>query len=51
MLGKAIGQLNGTHVQKLAGPYVGNLHKDIVVNTHLGDLGNIGNPGSLRQSR
>jgi len=39
-----------THVYKLSGPYVGELHEDMVVNRYLGNLGNIGssgNPGNL----
>jgi len=46
MRGKAIGQVNGTHVHKLSGSYVGELHKDMIVDKHLGNFGNIGNPGN-----
>ena len=38
-------QLNGKHVHRLSGEYVGKLHKDMVVDEYLGKLGNIGNPG------
>lgn len=44
--GTPIGQISGTHVHKLSGSYVGELHKDMIVNMHLGNLGNIGNPGN-----
>jgi hypothetical protein len=44
--GTPIGQLNGCHVHKLSGQYVGELHKDMVVDKHLGNLGNIGNSGN-----
>lgn len=49
MRGTAIGQIRGTHVHKLSGPYVGELYKDMVVNRHLGNYGNVGhcgNPGN-----
>lgn len=46
MNGSAIGQINGTHVHKLSGSYVGELHKDMVVDKHMGNFGNIGNPGN-----
>ncbi|WP_298210392.1 4-fold beta flower protein [Ferrimicrobium sp.] len=47
MHGQAIGQIvDGTHVHKLTGAYVGELHKDMVVDKHLGNLGNVGNPGN-----
>ncbi len=45
MRGDAIGQLRDTHVHKLSGDYVGELYEDMVVDRHLGDLGNIGHPG------
>jgi hypothetical protein len=38
MRGNAIGQISGT--------YVGELHKDMVVDKHMGNYGNIGNPGN-----
>jgi hypothetical protein len=41
MRGRAIGQLNDSHVHKLSGQYVGELHDDMVVDKHLGNLGNI----------
>lgn len=45
--GEAIGQIaNETHVHRLTGEYVGELHKDMIVDKHLGNLGNIGNPGN-----
>lgn len=43
MQGNAIGQVNGTHVHKLSGSYVGELHKDMMVDKHMGNYGNIGN--------
>jgi hypothetical protein len=46
MDGRAVGQLNRTHVHKLSGQYVGELHRDMVVDKGLGNLGNIGNPGN-----
>ena len=46
MNGKAVGQINGTHVYKLSGQYVGELHKNMVLDMHLGNLVNIGNPGN-----
>jgi hypothetical protein len=46
MDGRAVGQISGTHVHKLTGAYVGELHKDMVVDKHLGNFGNIGNPGN-----
>jgi hypothetical protein len=42
----AIGQLNGTHVHKLSGSYVGELYDGMVVDQRLGNFGNIGNPGN-----
>lgn len=45
--GQAIGQIaNETHVHRLSGQYVGELHKDMIVDKHLGNRGNIGNPGN-----
>ncbi len=45
--GNAIGQIVGeTHVHKLSGSYVGELHKDMIVDKRLGNLGNVGNPGN-----
>jgi sporulation protein YlmC with PRC-barrel domain len=41
MRGRAIGQLNDRHVHKLSGQYVGELYDDMVVDKHLGNLGNI----------
>jgi hypothetical protein len=38
--GTPVRQLNGTHVHKLTGPYVGELYRDMVVDRHLGNLGN-----------
>ncbi len=46
MQGQAIDQRNGTHVHKLSGQYVGELHEDLVLDKHLGNFGNIGNPGN-----
>ena len=47
MHGDAVGQIVGeTHVHRLTGPYVGELHKGMIVDKHLGNLGNIGNPGN-----
>ena len=46
MNGQAVGQFNGTRVHKISGSYVGELHKDMVVDKHLGNFGNIGNPGN-----
>jgi hypothetical protein len=46
MRGDAIGQISGTHVHKLSGSYVVELHKDMVVDKHMGHYGNIGNPGN-----
>ena len=45
LIGQAIGQIQGTHVHKLSGSYVGELHKDMVVDKHLGNPGNAGHPG------
>ncbi len=39
MNGSAIGQISGTHVHKLSGAYVGELHKDMVVDMHMGIYG------------
>lgn len=44
MSGRAIGQLNGTHVHQLRGDYVGESNDQMVVDMHLGNLGNIGKP-------
>ena len=44
--GKPIGQLNRTHVHRQSGEYVGELHQDMIVDKHLGNLGSIGNPGN-----
>lgn len=47
MHGNAVGQINQeTHVHRLSGQYVGELHKDMIVDKRLGNLGNIGNPGN-----
>jgi hypothetical protein len=46
MNGTAVGQLIGTHVHKISGPYVGELFKDMVVDMHLGNFGNVGNCGN-----
>lgn len=47
MRGDAVGQIvGGTHVHRLSGSYVGELHHDMIVAKHLGDLGNVGNPGN-----
>jgi len=46
LTGNPIGQINGTHVHGLSGEYVGELHKDMVVDKHVGNPGNIGNPGN-----
>lgn len=47
MRGTAIGQLNGdSHVHRLSGRYVGELHHDMIVDKHCGNLGNVGNPGN-----
>lgn len=44
--GDAIGQMvDATHVHRLTGQYVGELWVDMIVDKHLGDLGNVGNPG------
>src|SRR5688572_16913344 len=50
MSGDAIAFIQGTHVHKLSGPYVGELHRDMVVNEYLsnpGSIGHVGNPGKL----
>lgn len=45
--GKAVGQISGlTHVHKITGQYVGELHEDMVLDMGYGNLGNIGNPGN-----
>lgn len=41
--GKLVAQISGTHVHKLSGAYVGELHIDMVVDKHMGNFGNIGN--------
>lgn len=41
-----MGQIRGTHVHTLFGAYVGELHKDMVVDKRLGNVGNIGNSGN-----
>jgi hypothetical protein len=46
MRGSAVGQINGTHVHKLRGPYVGELDHQMVVDKHMGNYGNIGHPGN-----
>jgi hypothetical protein len=48
MRGSAIGQLQGEHVYRLSGQYVGELYKDMIVDMglHLGSVGNRGNPGN-----
>lgn len=47
MSGDAVGQIVGdTHVHQLSGRYVGELHRDMIVDKHLGNLGNVGNPGN-----
>jgi hypothetical protein len=47
MRGNAVGQIVGeTHVHRLSGPYVGELHRDMIVDKGLGNLGNVGNPGN-----
>lgn len=47
MRGDAVGQVvSGTHVHRLSGEYVGELHRDMIVDKHLGNLGNVGNPGN-----
>ena len=46
MSGRAVGQVNGTHVHKMTGAYVGELHRDMVLNMHMGNFGNIGNSGN-----
>lgn len=46
MHGKAIGQIDRTHVHKLTGPYVGELEDDMVLDKGLGNFGNIGHPGN-----
>lgn len=47
MRGNAVGQIvSETHVHQLAGPYVGELHKDMIVDKRMGNLGNVGNPGN-----
>lgn len=47
MRGNAVGQIvAGTHVHRLTGQYVGELHRDMIVDKHLGNLGNIGNSGN-----
>jgi hypothetical protein len=46
MNGRAIGQLNGSHVHKLSGQYIGEIYKDMVVDMNKGNFGNIGNPGN-----
>lgn len=38
--------LSGTHVHALSGEYVGELHNDMIVDKHLGNLGNIGHPAN-----
>jgi len=41
-----VGQVNGTHVHKLSGQYVGELDKQMIVRKTVGDQGNLGNPGN-----
>jgi hypothetical protein len=38
--------LNGTHVHRISGEYVRELHHDMIVDMHLGNLGSIGNSGN-----
>ncbi|WP_433977667.1 4-fold beta flower protein [Erwinia sp. E_sp_B01_9] len=46
MNGNAVGQLHGTHVHRLSGQYIGELHESMILNKHMGNFGNIGNPGN-----
>jgi hypothetical protein len=46
MNGQATGQLRGTHVHKISGPYVGELEDQMILDKRLGNLGSIGNPGN-----
>lgn len=41
-----VGRLNGTHVRRLSGNYVGELHQDMVVDKLLSSFGNLGHPGN-----
>ena len=38
MRGAAIGQTQSTHVHRISGQYVGELHKDMIVDMHLGEV-------------
>ncbi len=44
MHGNAVGQLRESHVYRMSGAYVGELHRQMVVDKHLGRLRDIGTP-------
>jgi len=46
MSGKPVGQLRDTHIHTLSGEYIGELYKEMVVDKHIGQQGNIGNSGN-----
>jgi hypothetical protein len=46
MHGNPVGQIRDTHVHKVSGEYVGELHHKMIVNKGSGNRGGIGNAGN-----